>query len=132
MPNKYIVIGTFDYDVYDHLKDRLCNDDAQVTLVQSGSKLLLELLDNKVDLLILDLDVTGVLGIEILPVIRRLRPRLPIILITDDMNAKIRKIAAEMGVTYQTYKPMSNAETQAIATATERLLDRQLFEFAML
>ena len=132
MPNKYIVIGTFDYDVYDHLKDRLCNDDAQVTLVQSGSKLLMELLDKKVDLLIMDLDVTGVLGIEILPVIRRLRPRLPIILITDDMNAKIRKIAAEMGVTYQTYKPMSNAETQAIATATERLLDRQLFEFAML
>jgi DNA-binding response OmpR family regulator len=132
MQNKYIVIGTFEQDVYDHLRDRLSNDDAHVTLVQSGSKLLLELLDNKVDLLILDLDVTGVLGIEILPVIRRLRPRLPIILITDDMNAKIRKIAAEMGVTYQAYKPMSNAETQAIATATERLLDRQLFEFAML
>ncbi|MBN1478916.1 response regulator [candidate division KSB1 bacterium] len=132
MQKKTIVIGTLDQQVFEHLQVRLSNAQFHVQMVQSGVKVLLELLDNKADLLILDLDLAGVMGIEILPVIRRIRPRLPVIIITDDMNSKIRKLAAEMGVTYQAYKPMSTAETQAIAKATERLMERQLFEFASL
>ena len=132
MKKKTIVIGTFDHEVYEHICAKLGNSKYNVRFVQRGVKILLEILDNEVDLLILDLELTGVMGIEILPVIRRLRPRLPVILITDDMNSKIRKLAAEMGVTYQAYKPMSTAETQAIATATERLMERQMFEFAAL
>ena len=85
----------------------------------------MEILDHDIDLLILDLDLAGVMGIEILPVIRRLRPRLPVILITDDVNSRIRKMAAELGITYQAYKPMTAAETEAIVSATERLMERK-------
>ena len=132
MKNKTIVIGTFDYDVYEHLSARLSGLNYHVRFVQRGVKILSEILENDVDLLILDLDLAGVLGLEILPVIRRLRPRLPIILITDDLNDNKHRLAAEMGITYQTYKPVSTAETLAIATATVRLLERQTFEFAAL
>jgi len=62
--------------------------------------------------------------VEILPVIRRLRPRLPVILITDAFTHRIRKIAAELGITYQAYKPMSQNETEAIITATEKIVEK--------
>lgn len=127
---KTVIIGTFDYQIYEHLNEKLESANFTVRLAQRGVKILLEILDNEIDLLILDLDLAGVMGADILPVIRRIRPRLPVILITDDMNAKIRKMAAEMGVTYQAYKPMSNAETNAIALATERLINRPVYDYA--
>jgi DNA-binding response OmpR family regulator len=130
MRRKTIVIGTFDYQVFEHLYTKLSSSYFDVRFVQRGVKILLEILDNEVDLLILDLDLAGVLGIEILPVIRRLRPRLPVILITDDMNTRIRKMAAELGITYQAYKPISVAETEAIVSATERLMERKTYEYA--
>jgi DNA-binding response OmpR family regulator len=122
---KAIVIGTFDYQVFVNLNSKLAGANYDVRFVQRGLKILMEILDHDIDLLILDLDLAGVMGIEILPVIRRLRPRLPVILITDDVNLRIRKMAAELGITYQAYKPMTTAETEAIVSATERLMERK-------
>lgn len=122
---KSIVIGTFDAQLFEHLRGKLAQADVHIRLVQRGEKILLEILDNDIDLLILDLDLAGAMGIDMLPVIRRLRPRLPMILITEDMNARIRKTAAEVGLIYQAFKPMTNAETDAIATATARFINRR-------
>ncbi len=127
---KTIIIGTFDSHVHEHLKSRLENSGFDVLLAHRGGKILLDILDNDIDLLILDLDLAGVMEMDMLPVIRRMRPRLPIILITEDINAKIRKMAAELGVTYQAFKPMTNAETHAIAIATERLTSRPVYDYA--
>lgn len=128
---KTIVIGTFDHQVFVNLNAKLAGANYDVRYVQSGLKILMEILDHDVDLLILDLDLAGMMGIEVLPVIRRLRPRLPIILITDDVNTRIRKLAAELGITYQAYKPMTTAATEAIVSATERLMERRpAFEFS--
>ncbi len=129
MRRKTIVIGTFDYQVFENLNSKLAGSNYDVRFVQRGVKILLEILDHDVDLLILDLDLAGVMGVEVLPVIRRLRPRLPVILITEDMNARIRKMAAELGVTYQAYKPINTAQTEAIISATERLMQRNVHEF---
>ena len=129
MHRKTIVIGTLDHHVFENLNSKLAGWNYDIRFVQRGVKILLEILDHEIDLLILDLDLAGVMGIEILPVIRRLRPRLPVILITDDMNTRIRKMAAELGVTYQAYKPINIAQTEAIISATERLMERNVHEF---
>lgn len=121
---KTIVIGTLDHQIFANLNTHLASAAYEVRLVQRGLRILSEILDHEVDLLILDLDLAGVIGIEILPLIRRLRPRLPIILITDDLNLRIRKMAAELGVSYQAYKPVTPSETEAIITAAERLIER--------
>jgi len=121
---KLIVVGTIDFGVVEGLKQRLNGADYDVHFIQKGISVLVEILDNDVDLLILDLELAGVMGVEILPVIRRLRPRLPVILITDDFTHRIRKIAAELGITYQAYKPMSQNETEAIITATEKIVEK--------
>jgi len=131
MKRKRLVIGTYDFELFEQLRNQLAGPGLEILFVQRGVKILIEILDHDVDLLILDLDLTGILGIEILPVIRRLRPRLPIILITEDVNTRIRKIAAELGVHYQAYKPISGIETDAITHAATHLLQRNSQEKAV-
>ena len=121
---KLIVVGTIDFGVVEGLKERMNGANYEVHFVQKGISVLVEILDNEVDLLILDLELAGIMGVEILPVIRRLRPRLPVILITDDFTHRIRKIAAELGITYQAYKPISPNETEAIISATESIVEK--------
>ena len=121
---KRIVIGTLDYGVIRALGGRFHSNEYDIRYYHRGADVLIEILDHDVDLLILDVEVTGSIGMELLPVIRRLRPRLPVILVTDDFTNQIRRVAAEQGITYQTFKPMSESETDAIVQATETIIKK--------
>jgi DNA-binding response OmpR family regulator len=121
---KRIVIGTLDYTVIRALGRRFHRNKFDLRTCQRGVDVLIEILDNDVDLLILDVDVTGALGMEMMSVIRRIRPRLPVILVTDDYTHQIRKVAAEQGITYQVFKPMSEFESDAIMQVTEMIIEK--------
>ncbi len=122
---KAILVGTIDYRIIEDLNRRLNRDDFDVRFVQKGVHLLTEILDNDIDLLILDLDLAGVMGVEMLPVIRRLRPRLPVILLSDDFTSKIRQTAAELGITYQAFKSVNSTDTDEIVSATEKIIEKR-------
>jgi len=121
---KRILIGTLDYEIIKNLGRGFACTDYKIRYAQKGIDVLLEILDNEIDLLILDLELAGIMGIEMLPVIRRLRPRLPVVLIADDYTQKIRKIAAEQGVLYQAFKPISTSETDAIVSASNNVIEK--------
>ncbi len=121
---KRIVIGSIDYNVIRALGRRFNSAEYELCFVQKGVNILNEILDTDVDMLILDLEISGSMNVEILPVIRRLRPKLPIVLITDDFTHQIRQVAAQQGVTYQTFKPVSEQETDAIASATSQIIQK--------
>lgn len=121
---KRIVVATIDHTIEDTLGKQLDANELDVCFVRKGGELLLEILDRDINLLILDIDLADITGVEILPVIRRMRPRLPVILISDDYTNKIRKAAAEQGITYQATKPISKAEGSAILSATSRIIGK--------
>jgi DNA-binding NtrC family response regulator len=121
---KQIVIGTLDNKIVDSLNQKFKGSDFHVHIVQKGLDILTTILDQKVDLLIIDVDLAGMMGVDILPIVKKLRPRLPVILITDDYNLRIRKIAAEIGVRYQAFKPISDTESNAIASASEKIIEK--------
>jgi len=123
---KRIVIGTLDSRTVKVLKEKLGNGNYKIYVVQKGIDVLVKILDHDIDLLIMDIDLAGIMGVEVLPVVKRLRPRLPVILITDDFNHRIRKIAAELGINYQAFKPISTSETDAIVSATQTIIERNL------
>lgn len=121
-----VVIGTMDFAVIQALGRRFTSTKYDVRFIQKGVDIITEILDHDVDMLILDLELAGIMGAELLPVIRKLRPRLPIILITDDYTGRIRQLAAEQRITYQTFKPMSDSNTDAILIATEKTIQKAL------
>ncbi len=131
MRTNTILIASFDSNVYNELVKELDESRREITFVQRGTRVLQEILERHIDLLILDVELAGMMGTEILPLIKKLRPRLPVILITDDMNKRVRQMAAELGVTYQAFKPISSHETDAIRAATRKIIDRTNFNIAV-
>ena len=131
MKTNTILIASFDNNVYHNLVNELDEPKRDIRFAQRGTRVLQEILENHIDLLILDVELAGMMGTELLPLIKKLRPRLPVILITDDMNKRVRQMAAELGVTYQAFKPISSHETDAIRSATQKIIDRGNFNIAV-
>ena len=118
------MIATTDPEIRSALSERFNSGLFDVHFVPHGVEVILNLLERETDILVLDLDMHGNVGIDVLPVIRKMRPRLPIVVISDDFTNRIRKVAAEQGMTYQAFKPNTQAEVGAIFTATEKILQK--------
>jgi DNA-binding NtrC family response regulator len=116
-----VVVATSDRNLEETLRAQMAND-YRVECVRRGADAILQMLEKEIDLLLVDIDMNGQIGTEILPVIRRLRPRLPVILISDDFTYRIRKTAAEQGVTFQSIKPRSTGEAQEIISVVDKII----------
>jgi two-component system, NtrC family, nitrogen regulation response regulator GlnG len=123
--SRVVVVATSDRGMEDALRAKLGEKQLQVHVVRRNNEAILEILDRDIDLLIIDVDMSGCVGVDILPVVRRLRPRLPVVLISEDFTHRIRKMAAEQGVTYQSQKPHSALETNDIVAITEKIVARR-------
>ncbi len=122
---RVIVVATSDRGMEDALRAKLREKNFEVYFVHRNNEAIIEVLDRELDLLILDIDMNGNVGIDVLAVIRRLRPRLPVILMSEDFTYRIRKTAAEQGVTYQSVKPRSALETNEVVSITEKIVARK-------
>ena len=87
--HKVLLIATTDPEIRKSLTALFNQEIYEVNFVQRGADVVLRILEKDMDILILDLDMYGNVGIEIIPVIRKLRPRLPIVLVSDDFTNRI-------------------------------------------
>lgn len=122
---RVVVVATSDRGMEDWLRLKFKEKKLLVYFVRRNNEAILEVLDRDIDLLIVDIDISGYVGLDVLPVIRRLRPRLPVILISEDFTYRIRKTAAEQGVTYQSVKPQSALETNDVVSVAEKIVARK-------
>jgi len=74
--------------------------------LDKGSRVVLEMLARSVQLIILDLDLDGMSGLEVIPIIKELRPRLPLVVLSEDNSFETGKEVAKFGVWYFMTKPV--------------------------
>jgi DNA-binding NtrC family response regulator len=123
--NRAMLIASIDTDVKEALRQQLKGHGFCLSFAERGIDVILQILDKNYDSLLIDLDMNGIIGVEVLPVIRKLRPRLPVILISEDYTHRIRQVAAEQGITFQTFKPKTFAEAKAIVIAAEKIMEKR-------
>jgi DNA-binding NarL/FixJ family response regulator len=58
----------------------------------------------------------------LVPIVRRSRPRLPIVVISRDFNYQVRQMVAQEGVTYQIFKPVDMREVSEVISTARSLL----------
>lgn len=119
---KQIVVATVDPEVEAIFTRDLADARLQVTCLRKAGEVLLRILEDKVDLLIVDLDLSGIHGIDLVPIVRRSRPRLPIVVISRDFNYQVRQMVAQEGVTYQIFKPVDMREVSEVISTARSLL----------
>ena len=74
--------------------------------LKKASEVLLNILDVDLDLIIIDAELSGISGIEIMPIIKKLRPNVPIIIVSSENSFEIGQQIAELGIWSNLNKPI--------------------------
>ena len=122
---KQIVVATIDQNIEEVLSNSLGKKAFEVSFLRKASDVLLTILEEDLDLLIFDLELSGISGIDLIPIIRKSRPRLPLIVISNDFTYQVRKMVAQEGVTYQIFKPVNVRELSQVLETTQSILEEE-------
>jgi two-component system nitrogen regulation response regulator GlnG len=102
-----IIIGSADEAVQRSLTELITLDFGKNVLkVSETSDLLLEILDKRVDLTIIDVNLKGLPITKTIQILKKCRPRVPVIVISDDYSVETGRGIMEQGVFYYMYKPL--------------------------
>ena len=113
--SSYIVSA--DANAVNQMTDILMKHDYTVTIEKSIIKLISSMLEKEICLLILDLDPPQGLNIDSIDIVRKLRPRLPIIVLSVDNSLEMLKMLVQKGVFYTVFKPIQADEIEEVIQA---------------
>lgn len=116
---KSSVIVSEDSKVATQLTDILLKHDYTVTIEKSILKFICNILDKEINLLILDMDVPKTFNLDSIEIIRKIRPRLPIIVVMADTSLDALKTMVQKGVFYTAIKPVQSEDLNEVIKALD-------------
>lgn len=122
---KLAVIASEDIMVIGQVSTMVSERDYSVIIVKSAIKSILKILEEKIDLLILDLDFSQNNLIDLINIIKRMRPKLPIIVLCEDFSRETIRKFAEAKIFYCAIKPLQIGEMEKVLEAVIRFNQRQ-------
>lgn len=114
---KSSVIVSTDSNIVSQLTDILLKYDYTVTIEKSIIKFISSILEKEISLLILDVDSPEGINFDSIDIIKKLRPRLPIIILSTDDTFENLKLLAQKGVFYTAIKPIITEEIEEVIQA---------------
>ncbi len=105
LPKKILVVED-DEEMRALLEEFFLEEGFETESVNDGSEAFRKLVKESFDLVITDIRMPGLTGLDILPGIRKLQPEVPIIVITAFGSDEIRQRALERGATAYLEKPI--------------------------
>jgi len=113
--NGSILIGSSDRDLLEGLDGFIsANFGRKVVCVDETSDFLLEILDKRVDLTIIDVNLNGLPAAKTIQIFKKCRPRVPVIVISDDYSVETGSSIMEHGIFYYLYKPLNKDNLREI------------------
>ena len=120
MPEGRILIIDDEDSIRDYLSMMLEREGYEVSASENGKKALKLNTKKAYDVVITDIQLPGMTGLEILTALRESDPELPVIIITGHASQESAIEALNMGAFYYLLKPVSNEELkQVVRTALE-------------
>lgn len=117
---KKILLASPDATLLDRLSRVLREASHAVASTQRSGRLLYRALEDPFDLVIMDLDLEDLNGIEALQILRRAKPDLPVIVITGALRERESRQLSGEGVAGHLRKPIEVADLrEAVRLASE-------------
>jgi len=101
-----IIVAATDTNVINALNTILIDRNYSILIENSNTSALLKVLDQNIELLIVDLDMSKNTGLDFIQIVRKTRPRLPIIVLSENPTIETIQEILNMGVYYWTFKPV--------------------------
>ncbi|MGH7451378.1 MAG: response regulator [bacterium] len=109
-----VLLATSDQKMAEELNRAFGNKEVEVLMFDTTRDIILAMAERKIDLMILDPDVTELKGLEILPVIKKLRPQVRIIAMSEDLSFERRAALVKEGILYQIQAPIQPAQISEV------------------
>ena len=108
--NRIILIATPEVSTRQEVLDRLSAQGYQVISVERGSDVLLAVAGDSIGLAILDLSIEEPSGVKTVEILRKMRPRLPLIVLSGDHSVEAGRQILQHGPFYYLLKPLNLEE----------------------
>ena len=112
--HRKILIAASDPSTRREILDRLSVQGYQAIAVERGSDALLAVTEDNVGLAILDISVQEPSGARTVEILRKMRPRLPVIVLSGDPSVETGRQILQHGVFYYFLKPLDLEELDQI------------------
>lgn len=112
-----IIVASSDGALRRSLADLLSSPSNQVWTTPKSSELIRWILDEDFDVIVADVDLVGMDGMEALPILKQLRPKVPIIMLSADASVEVSRRIAEEGVFYHFVKPVDPSDLMQVVRA---------------
>ncbi len=109
-----IIIIDDDEEMRSLLKDFFEGEGFETDSANSGAEAMRRLSENHFDLVITDIRMPGLTGLDILPRIRRLKPEVPIVVMTAHGSDDVRRRSLERGATIYLEKPIPLSKLKTV------------------
>ena len=120
-----VVIATNDPLVVNPLSRVLMKKDWSILITKSKIQSILNILDREIAFFVLDFELPNNSNIDLISIIKTIRPRLPIIVLSEDSSFNTRKKLAKAGIFYHALKPIQVMEVEQIIEAIEELSSKE-------
>ncbi|NIR50045.1 response regulator [candidate division KSB1 bacterium] len=101
-----ILIACRDNECRIHLLRMLSKPTVTVDSVTEDEDVLLQMLEKDYDALIVDLDMLSFDGLKMVKILRRMRPKVPLVVISNDPSKELGGKILQEGVIYYAVKPV--------------------------
>lgn len=116
-----VVILTEDPNVVNQLSKILIRWDCSIIIEKSKIKSIIKILEHTVDAIIVDTDGVENATLDLISIIRKTRPRLPIVVIAEDNSLEMLRTLAQLGIFYCIIKPFQSSEIEKVLEAITRI-----------
>jgi len=112
--HRKVLIATSERSTRQEVLDHLSVQGYQAIAVERGSDALLAVTEGNISLAILDISVQEPSGAKTVEILRKMRPRLPVIVISGDPSVEAGRQILQHGVFYYFLKPLDLDELDQI------------------
>ena len=109
-----ILVVTSEPSTRQEIVERLSAQGFRAVAVERGSDALLAVAENNICLVVLDLSVQEPSGARTFEVLRKMRPRLPVIVLSGDSSVETGRQILQLGVFYYLLKPLNLEELDQV------------------
>jgi len=121
-----VLIATNDEPLGEYLYHQINGLGWAVSRTGMFSELLRKLKEEEADILVLDSSLEGIPSFDLLPLIKKSNPGLPVIALTDDSSLEMSKRVRLQGIFFLAMKPIDPAEIRtAVGDAIRMLIQKQ-------
>ena len=126
---KTVVVLSKDEEMITKLKNIFIENSFLISIMNSAFKCISKILRTNISLIIIDFEFAGDTTIELIWIIKKIRPRLPIFVVSNDNSVITLRKIVQAGIFSYAIKPIRSHEIRELIQVFDQPQTKKIFAF---